>query len=609
MLKNYRPSRLLSHLLACSALLLLPLSVEAELIQTDDYIYIGIEAEDHDAKDDRWVLTEPGTATQADDPDGNHSDQASGQQYLELLPDVRVTHADTFGPPTAYWGQPGQGPFADYTIDVPESGRYYVHIRAYSTGTEDNGIHVGFDGTWPVSGRTMQFCTAHLQAWTWSSAQRDAGGNGSCGMEKTIWLDIPTAGTHTFSISAREDGFEIDRIALIKDLSDNTKVCTPTNINNVSCVNGSIESADSFIDLRLILSGEPAEIAIDEALLLTAKVENLDAFDTATDITATVEFDADTWTIDSVDEACTLSENVATCLLSSLHPTAPNEFEAFEFNLTAKIAGAHRIDGSLSATEIDENPNNDVAATIIDVSSEPGAGTDVSVSISTDVATVKVGENLTATIVVSNEGVVPAKNTMLTFNQPNNIQFDTSSLPAGCSGTDTIICELNEMDAASSQSFAIVMSSDMPGTYVLPVSVSASNNENATNDQYSTIVLITGEASSTEGESSGGATDDASSTSGTTTEGTTTEGSTTEGSTGSGTSTEGTDGASDNGASDGSSGTTTTGSTTEGGSTTEAVDTDSDAGSFGVWLLMLLSVWLLASSYRRHQRQHVLVGK
>jgi len=73
------------------------LGAQASFAQTviePEYIYIGVEAEDAVYKNERWVLTEPGTPTLENDPDGNHSDQASGSQYLELLPDIRVT---TFG--------------------------------------------------------------------------------------------------------------------------------------------------------------------------------------------------------------------------------------------------------------------------------------------------------------------------------------------------------------------------------------------------------------------------------------------------------------------------------------------------------------------------------
>jgi len=101
----------------------LPQIAVAQTMQTSEYIYIGVEAEDHTQKDERWVTTTPTTPTEENDPDGNHSDQASGSTYLELLPDMRVTHEDTFGPPAAYWGQGGQGPEAHYQVNFPEPGR------------------------------------------------------------------------------------------------------------------------------------------------------------------------------------------------------------------------------------------------------------------------------------------------------------------------------------------------------------------------------------------------------------------------------------------------------------------------------------------------------
>jgi len=340
-----------SLLIKLSPLLLsvavLPQMAVAQTVQTNEYIYIGMEAEDHIQKNDRWVTTTPTTPAVEQDPDGNHSDQASGSTYLELLPDVRVTHEDPFGPPTAYWGRGGQGPDAHYQVNFPEPGRYYVHVRAYSTGTEDNGMHVGIDGTWPASGQRMQFCSASKRAWWWSSAQRDAGGNGSCGVEKTIWLDVDSAGMHTVSISAREDGFEIDRFALIKDLSDNTRICSPQNITDVNCRNGSIESADGFVDLRVRLAAEvvgadpevepPNPVEVDEGsdITLTAKIENLDGFDTATDIVLTLSPVAGDWLTTAMDSRCSAVGDTFECNLNQLHPTAPNEYEPFVFTYHA----------------------------------------------------------------------------------------------------------------------------------------------------------------------------------------------------------------------------------------------------------------------------------
>jgi len=404
---------------------LLPRLVVAQTVQTSEYIYIGVEAEDHTRKNERWVTTTPSTPATENDPDGNHSDQASGSTYLELLPDVRVTHEDTFGPPTAYWGRGGQGPDADYQVNFPEPGRYYVHVRAYSTGTEDNGMHVGIDGTWPDSGQRMQFCSASRRAWWWGSAQRDAGGNGSCGIEKTIWLDVDTAGMHTVSISAREDGFEIDRFALIKDLSNNTRICSPRNINDVSCRNGSIESADGFVDLRVRLSAvavgadpdaaqpNSVEIKKGEEITLTAKIENLDGFDTATDIVLDLSPVAGQWQTTAQDSRCTQAGSDFKCTLNQLRPTAPDEHEPFVFTMRATDHGNLRIDAAVFGAEADDTPDNDVAATVVQVS--PGDPSDLKLVLNTDKSLYETGDTALLNVAITNVSQFAAEDVSFTI--------------------------------------------------------------------------------------------------------------------------------------------------------------------------------------------------
>jgi hypothetical protein len=81
------------------------------------------------------------------------------------------------------------------------------------TGSEDNGLHVGFDGHWPESGQRMQWTGNHGQ-WQWDSRQRTA--QQHSGELGKIWLDIDKPGLHTVMFSMREDGFEFDRFVLTK---------------------------------------------------------------------------------------------------------------------------------------------------------------------------------------------------------------------------------------------------------------------------------------------------------------------------------------------------------------------------------------------------------
>ena len=101
-----------------------------------------------------------------------------------------------------------------YLVHINTPGRYYVWVRAYSTGSEDNGLHVGLDGTWPASGQRLQWCEGK-RSWRWESKQRTQ--KVHCGEPHKIYLDIETPGLHTIAFSMREDGFEFDKWLMTTD--------------------------------------------------------------------------------------------------------------------------------------------------------------------------------------------------------------------------------------------------------------------------------------------------------------------------------------------------------------------------------------------------------
>ena len=145
------------------------------------------------------------------DGDTTHFETASGSAYLEILPDTRRNHDEKLIHQENFSNQPGLLGILNYRIHFENPGRYYVWVRAFSTGTEDNGIHVGLNGEWVESGQRMQWCEEKDQ-WTWASKQRTK--EVHCGVEKLIYLDIPSVGWHTVSFSMREDGFEFDKFVL-----------------------------------------------------------------------------------------------------------------------------------------------------------------------------------------------------------------------------------------------------------------------------------------------------------------------------------------------------------------------------------------------------------
>ncbi len=181
---------------------------------------VAVEAEhafeiDDNSTERTWYIFASGDEPNVKpDPDPPHWDSASGSSCLEGLPDTRVTHDDQLQGGVNFYGSGGDGPILRYRVWINNPGRYWVRVRAYSTGTEDNGIHVGLDGDWPASGERIQWCQGKNQ-WTWSGAQRTQANH--CGEANQIFLDIDTPGEHVINFSMREDGFEMDKWMLTDD--------------------------------------------------------------------------------------------------------------------------------------------------------------------------------------------------------------------------------------------------------------------------------------------------------------------------------------------------------------------------------------------------------
>lgn len=150
------------------------------------------------------------------DEDGPHCKNAGNNAYLEILPDTRVTHADKLIRGDNFSNEAGKMAILHYQIHFKNPGRYYVWARAFSAGGEDNGLHVGIDGTWPASGQRLQWCEGK-HAWRWESKQRTEAVH--CGEAHLIYLDIEKAGLHDIQFSMREDGFEFDRFLLTNEKS------------------------------------------------------------------------------------------------------------------------------------------------------------------------------------------------------------------------------------------------------------------------------------------------------------------------------------------------------------------------------------------------------
>jgi hypothetical protein len=179
--------------------------------------FVMVEAENYSTQraDEirKWYTIDADFSTTLEGMKENLASSASGGRYLMILPDTRVTRDNKLIQGVNFTNTPGEMAILDYRIHFQTTGRYFVWVSAFSSGSEDNGIHTGINGEWPESGARMQWCQGKNQ-WTWASKQRSL--EKHCGVEQLIYLDIKTTGWHTVSFSMREDGFCFDRFALSK---------------------------------------------------------------------------------------------------------------------------------------------------------------------------------------------------------------------------------------------------------------------------------------------------------------------------------------------------------------------------------------------------------
>lgn len=205
-------------------------SVSANTVFEEKHGMLSIEAEDFFKQDKiekrAWVKASEFTFKNKSSLSKLKINNASNTDYIQLLPDTRVTHDDLLIKGENFSNTPGKIAIVHYKAKFTNIGRYYIWVRTYSTGTEDNGIHVGLNGLWPKSGQRMQWCEGKNK-WTWESKQRTL--EEHCGIPYAIYLDIEKPGVHTIQFSMREDGFTFDKFIFTKDKNYN-----PTNNTAVS---------------------------------------------------------------------------------------------------------------------------------------------------------------------------------------------------------------------------------------------------------------------------------------------------------------------------------------------------------------------------------------
>ena len=205
------------------SVLLIFTSCESQKTPQEKNGFLRVEAEDFYLQTNdnirKWYIIDNDFSSELKDADASHSKSASKNAYIEILPDTRQTHDDKLIRKENFNNTPGMA-VVHYKVNIATPGRYYIWAKAFSTGPEDNGVHVGLNGQWPASGKRMQWCKGK-RSWYWESKQRTK--EVHCGIEHAIYLDIDEPGEHVIQFSMREDGFEMDEWLMTTDKNYNPR--------------------------------------------------------------------------------------------------------------------------------------------------------------------------------------------------------------------------------------------------------------------------------------------------------------------------------------------------------------------------------------------------
>ena len=478
--------------LAVLSALLSPLAATWAQAQTDfeqsNYLAIHVEAEDFIdsravAAGFEWHLfdSENAPVVLPDDDYVNYQ-SASGQAYMELLPDRRryggdadLDRADENGQVGGLWLNQGSGPTLTYAVNFPEPGRYVVHVRSTGHGTEDNSVFVGINGDYPNAG-PIQVCIPSAQKgnWVWKYQQRTA--DQHCGdVNVPAIIDVSSAGVHNVQISAREDGVEFDSFFLIKDKSNETKICSPSGQTDIRCRNGAFTYPDNFVDFAVSSAAGDTHAQAGDTLSVTYTVSNEDLRDASGGVVLAIDMPEGVSLVADADGQCSAAGSLVSCDLGYMAASAQTELTlGFQFD---KIGTAALL-ASISSIKTDQNPDNDTDTLEVTVS-PAGPDVDLALDMSSAKTTLAVGDSTSVTLRVSNEGSETAENVVV-----------SGLLPAGITGTaenctvadGEFNCMVGELGAGQTHPLSLTLDFSKAGSHTLAASVTAAFDHTSGND-------------------------------------------------------------------------------------------------------------------------------
>jgi uncharacterized repeat protein (TIGR01451 family) len=217
-------------------------------------------------------------------------------------------------------------------------------------------------------------------------------------------------------------------------------------------------------DLRLSKEASATELTEGDDFTYTIEVRN-DGPATAADAVVTDSVPAGV-TIRSVSTtrgSCTQGDPIV-CQLGDL---AVDATATITVEATATTAGTPSNTAIVASPTPDPNPNNNSDGTqLLTV-----ARADLSITKTASEDTVLVGESLTFTLVVRNDGPSAAVNTVVTDRIPDGLRLDAATSP--CAGAPTVVCELGTLARGAERTIRLTVTPTRAGAFPNTASVTS----------------------------------------------------------------------------------------------------------------------------------------
>lgn len=353
-----------------------------------------------------------------------------------------------------------------------------------STTSVTSGSTVGYtvliENTGPDNGTNIAF-TAPLPATTTFDG---AGSDPGCS---------ETAGTITCTIGAMTSGTNTNMLVSLTTSTTGSLTFTPTvsgseydpATGNDSATDNSVNVVGTSTNLSLGMSPSAGSINVNTNVTYTITVTEL-GVGAATNVTVVDALPANMTYVSDTGGCVEAPADTLTCNLGALALSGTTNFT---ITATAGVGteGTLANSATVSATEGDSDSSDNMGSTNITVVPQ----IDVQVTGHAGAPNpVSVGNTLSYTISVINNGPSTANNVTITDVLPGGVTFDALNSTPSCSGTTTITCNIGSLASAVTGGVVIAVTPSATGTLNNTATVSADEfDTNSPNDSLSAAAV------------------------------------------------------------------------------------------------------------------------